>query len=61
MRELKVNEIEEVNGGCQKYCWGDYSNERFSQAISAGSVFNSATGLMFGAAYLFGVMWFDMP
>jgi len=60
MRELKVNEIKEVNGGCEEHCWGDYSNEGLSSAISAGSVLNPAAGIAFGAAYLVGVMWFDM-
>ena len=61
VRELNVNEVKEVNGGCFDYCWGDYSSAGLSGAMSLGSTLNPASGLAAGAIYLIGVMWFDMP
>ncbi|WP_105200307.1 hypothetical protein [Pseudoalteromonas sp. T1lg10] len=60
MRELNVNEIEEVNGGCAEHCWGDFSSEDFSSAISAGSLLGARGALVAGAVYLAAVAWFDL-
>lgn len=60
MRKLKNIEIDQVNGGCEEHCWGDFSVEGLSSAISAGGLINSYIGLAGGVTYLFAVMWFDL-
>jgi hypothetical protein len=60
MRELNVNEVEQVNGGCEEHCWNDFSTEDLSSAVSAGGLISPAAGVITGGIYLLSVMWFDM-
>lgn len=60
MRELNVNEIEQVNGGCEEHCWGDFSTEDLSSAVNAGGLYSPVGGLITGGIYLLSVMWFDL-
>jgi len=57
MRELNVNEIQEVNGGCAEYCWGEASTEEFIAAVSSGARFGAAGAVAAALAYGFKIAW----
>ncbi|OKY25960.1 hypothetical protein BI291_02975 [Thalassotalea sp. PP2-459] len=58
MRELNVNEIEQVDGGCAKYCWGEATMEGFVGAVSSGARFGLGGAALGAAAYALKIMWF---
>ena len=60
MRELSVNEFQEVNGGCAEHCWGDFSSKDLSSAMSAGGMLGVKGALVAGAIYIAAVAWFDL-
>jgi hypothetical protein len=57
MRELNVNEIKQVDGGCAKNCWGDASIAGFIGAVSSGARFGFAGAVAGGVAYAMKIAW----
>ncbi|APD90655.1 hypothetical protein FJN13_13260 [Alteromonas mediterranea] len=38
MQELTYFEIENVSGGCEEHCWGDFSFAGFMASVGAGAI-----------------------
>ena len=53
MQELSFTEIENVSGGCEEHCWGDFSWGGFWASVGAGAIGGAAAGL--GGAALGGL------
>ena len=53
MRELSFTEIENVSGGCEEHCWGDFSWGGFWASVGAGAIGGGAAG--WGGAALGGL------
>ncbi|WP_440055280.1 Blp family class II bacteriocin [Pseudoalteromonas sp. T1lg65] len=45
MREINVNEIEAVNGGCAEHCWGNQSLEDTVGGAIGGAIAGARGGL----------------
>lgn len=67
MQRLNTLEVEQVNGGCAEYCWGDFDIGSFGASVIGGAVagsFAGPVGALGGAAgaattYILEVMWTD--
>ncbi|GGW83297.1 Blp family class II bacteriocin [Alteromonas halophila] len=65
MRDLQLNELINVNGGCAEHCWGDFEAGDLAAVTIGGIVAGSAGGPAGAAAggagaalaYLLGVVW----
>ncbi|AXT39557.1 hypothetical protein D1814_13150 [Alteromonas sp. BL110] len=53
MQELSFTEIENVSGGCEEHCWGDFSWGGFWASVGAGAIGGGAAG--WGGAALGGL------
>ncbi|MHC6646213.1 hypothetical protein ACYTPF_06575 [Alteromonas sp. HB246098] len=53
MQELSFTEIENVSGGCEEHCWGDFSWGGFWASVGAGAIGGAAAG--WGGAALGGL------
>lgn len=67
MKELSINEIQNVNGGCYDLCWGDFEAGGLLAAGVGGAIAGiggGPMGMLGGSAggmvaYMLEVMWTD--
>lgn len=67
MKQLNFEEVQNVSGGCEEHCWGDFETGALLASMAGGAVGGAlggpqgaAIGALGGAiGYMFELMWTD--